>query len=325
MKARRPSRLSWALTGLALLGCAAMVWQTHRVPVLAPHARVERWALVPVLPDGTTTSQPTPGLVQAPRSGEVPVIEVQLSSSTLDFVVDTGAERNVLRRGRMSEAGLPSYAPGPVQRVRGVNATTQATSVALEELRIDQRSWPQQPFLVLDAEPLFELLAPTASGILGRPFLGDQVLRIEPEQLWLASPGEGARLLQDLEPLPTSLTAKGVRVPVTLDGVQLTAWIDTGAQSSSLSSEAAELVGVQGPLRSGSGQLGASGVAVDLLEADFGALHIGANRLDRPVLQVGHADQDVQLRLGMDLLGQLDAFALDYGQSRFYVPPPRGG
>ncbi len=325
MRSHRPSRLSWALTAAALMGSVAMVWQTHRVPVLAPNARVERWALVPVFPDGTTPRGPTAGLVRVPRSGHVPTIPVQLGETTLDFVIDTGAERNVLRQGRMSQAGLPSHAPGPVQRVRGVNSTTQAVSVALEELSIGDRSWLEQPFLVLEAEPLFELLAPTASGILGRPFLGRQVLRVEADHVLLASPESAASLLADLEALPTVLDAKGVRVPVTLDGVQLTAWVDTGAQSSSLSAEAAALVGIEGPTRSGSGQLGAAGVAVDVLEADFGALHIGANRVDRPTLQVGHADEGVPLRLGMDVLGQLDAFALDYGQARFYVPPPRGG
>ena len=320
-----PSRLSWALTALALAGCAAMIWQTHRVPVLAPHAKVERWALVPVLPDGTTTTEPSPGKVVVSRSGRVPQIPVQVGESTLQFVVDTGAERSVLRQGRLAEAGLPSHAPGPVQRVRGVNASTQAISVALEELRIGDRRWSEQPFLVLDAEPLFELLAPEAHGILGRPFLGEQVLRIEPDQVALASPEHAASLLADLEALPTTLDARGVRVPVTLDGVELVAWIDTGAQSSSLSTEAAERVGIQGPLRPGGGQLGAAGVAVDLVEADFGALNIGANRLHRPSLQVGHTDQRVELRLGMDLLGQLPAFALDYGEGLAYVPPPRGG
>ncbi len=325
MSPRRPSRLSWALTAAAMLGSLAMVWQTHRVPVLAPNARVERWALVPVFPDGTTTAQPSAGRVVVPRSGQVPTIPVQLGESTLDFVVDTGAERNVLRQGRMRQAGLPSHAPGPIQTIRGVNTTAQAVSVALEELSVGGRSWPNQPFLVLDAEPLFELLAPSASGILGRPFLGHQVLRIEPERLLLASPDAAASLLADLDALPTVLDSKGARIPVTLDGVELTAWVDTGAQSSSLSRQAAELVGMRGPIRSGSGQLGAAGGTMDLVEADFGALNIGANRIDRPSLQVGHADEGVQLRLGMDLLGQLDAFALDYGQGRFYVPPPRGG
>ena len=286
--------LPWTLVVLCGLSLAYLGWTMFRVPVLAPEASVEF--------DFVAEGSRDVGVAEVPRLdlGGLPVVEVQVGDNTAIFIVDTGAERNLIRPEALQRLGLPE-ARGPLQHFRGINGPLTGHKLALARLDFGPRTFRDQPFVAVEMEDFFEAIGGDIAGFLGRPFFGDEVLVFEQDRLRLGGDSQLARV-----------PAEGTRVQVTLDGVALEAWIDTGAARSSLSSSAARRVGSENA-RPGGAQIGAEGQVHPVAEATFESLVVGPLTFEEPVLQVGHRDEGVDLRLGMDLLERLDAFGLDFG------------
>lgn len=289
----------WALCAASL---AWLTWTNTRVPVLAPAIHL------PAMPTtlwARVSRGDTAGLVTVP---------VQIGDRAEPFVLDTGAGVSVLRKASIAPLGLPDEL-GPAQTVRGINDKTVGHRVAVHALQIGTRRWTEPAFLALDAEPL---LAPLGvAGILGEPFFGADLLLVEADTVHLVHPDSPDR--PDVAGLERIAFEPGVRIPVALDGVALEAWVDTGATRSSLSWSAAQRVGMP-ELSPGGIQLGADGQAFEVQEAPFGRLSVGDTTFPDALLQVGHADDGVELRLGMDLLSRLDRFGLDFASSDVLLP-----
>jgi predicted aspartyl protease len=275
-----------------------------RVPVLAPEASVEF--------EFIDRGERDAGWASGPRLdlGGIPVVEVDIGGQTAIFIVDTGAERNLVRPEALRRLGLPE-APGPLQHFRGINGPVSGHRLALRQLGFGGRTFRDQPFVAVDLVDFFEAVGGEIAGLLGRPFFGDEVLLFETDVLHLGEPEETLAL----ERLPAR---DGVIVEVVLDGVTLEGWIDTGAARSSLSWTAARKVGVE-DLRPGGAQVGAEGLVHPVAEATFDDLVLGPTRFMTPLLQVGHADERVELRVGMDLLERLDGFGVDFGEQEVLV------
>lgn len=289
--------LPWSLVALCVVSFAYLGWTMLRVPVLAPEASVE-FELI-------SQGERDDGEARVPRLdlGGLPVVEVDVGGQTAIFIVDSGAERNLVRPEALRRMGLPE-AVGPLQHFRGINGPLTGHRLALAQLSFGGRSFRDQPFVAVEMEDFFEAIGGDIAGFLGRPFFGDEVLLFSDDQLQLGG---------EAPPLHRVSARDGTVVTVQLDGVELEGWIDTGAARSSLSSSAARRVGVEG-VRPAGAQIGAEGWVHPVAEATFGELAVGGITFETPLLQVGHRDERVDLRIGMDLLEQLDAFGFDFGE-----------
>ncbi|MCP4807011.1 MAG: hypothetical protein GY913_26815 [Proteobacteria bacterium] len=295
--------IPWILWALCAVGLGVLTWRSTRVPVLAPAISLPA---MPTTGWARVTRGDTAGLVTVP---------VQIGARAEPFILDTGADVSVLRRASMEPLGLPEEL-GPALTVRGINERTLGHRVAVQALQVGTRRWSEEAFLALDAEPLLAPLG--AAGILGTPFFGQDLVLLEEQTVHLVHPASPDR--PDLDGLVrVPFEREGTRVPVLVDGVELEAWIDTGATRSSLSWSAAQRVGTP-ELSPGGVQLGADGQAFEVQEGRFGTVVLGPTAFETPILQVGHADDGVELRLGMDLLGRMDRFGLDYATAEVLVP-----
>ena len=293
----------WILWAACLGGIASFAWSQARVPVLAPAIHLPA---MPTTSWARVSRGDTAGLVTVP---------VQIGPHAEPFLVDTGAEESVLLVSALDALGLPREV-GPRVNVQTTNEQVVAHRVALHALQVGTRRWSEEPLLLLDAVAPFDELG--VAGILGESLFDGDLLLIEPRTVHLVHPDSPDR--PDTSGMVRiSLEQPGARVPVVIDGVELEAWIDTGATRTSLSWAAARRVGVS-ELGPGGVSMGADGIAYEVHEARFDHLSLGPHRFEGALLQVGHADDGVEVRLGMDLLAQLDRFGVDYATHELLVP-----
>jgi len=273
---------------------AWLAWTMFRVPVLAPEASVEFDFVAEGSRDGGEALVPRLDL------GGLPVVEVEVGELKALFIVDTGAERNLIRPKALRRLGLPE-ARGPLQHFRGINGPLTGHRMALAHLGFGGRSFYDQSFVAVEMEDFFEAIGGDIAGFLGRPFFGDEALVFSEDSLRLGGDADLARIP----------ARDGTVVEVVLDGVTLEGWVDTGAARSSLSTSAARKAGVIDAQPAGA-QIGAEGWVHPVAEAEFARLELGPLHFENPLLQVGHRDERVDLRIGMDLLERLDAFGVDF-------------
>lgn len=240
------------------------------------------------------------------------------------FVVDTGANRSVISRELVVQLGLPVGDPVTVDGVAGAHAagTTRA------RLEFGGRVSPDAPLLVLRGDDI------GASGLLGLEHVDGQavtldfqhrLLRVEPSHR--VRPDPGAVIL------PAHRWAgQLILVDASLDGQRVTAFIDTGSDSTigNLVLRArAEAREVNRPLMQAP-ILSATGQTIDGEVAELPRLRLG--RVTVSTWPVTFADLHTfrmwrlvnrpAILLGADVLSRFDYVCIDFARNVVRVRLP---
>jgi len=242
------------------------------------------------------------------------------------FVVDTGASHSTVSPTLVQTLGLQADAASPVL-VNGVTGTANAPSVVIGNLRVGD--------LKLGPLRLPVVLAPMMAGqdgILGVAGLNIACLTVDFEQNRVAILASATRPPRGFVRVPAKKLKSGLMtVNARVGGVRAVAVIDTGAQRSlgnlalrdaltrwrgreEPPSEPTDVYGstsevVRGEMR-GSPMISLGDVRIADVSLVYGQFHIFDvwNMNDKPALIVG-----------MDVLGSVNAFRIDFRTQDLYV------
>ena len=258
--------------------------------------------------------------------GNVPLVDVRINDHPAKLLLDTGAETVVIRDTSFDRLDLR----------RNYQALTYSTGIGAQT-----SNWPTQPAAValgsitLPPAPLFVSVIPIhlpgpdqLDGLLGSQVLSgyDVDVDMPARRLGLYE----RRLCPDGPPpfagASNTVPAEGNRaykltVPITLDGVVITAQLDTGASRTLVDTQAAgltdaDLAGDRGLQVAGVGPVGLS-----MRLHRFKQMQIGSDTVERPLLVVG-----ALRRNGYDALFGTDYWRthrvwISYGSRRVYIGP----
>ncbi len=266
--------------------------------------------------------------LQAPASAPLqldgklrPMTAVRMNeSTTVDMLVDTGAQSSLLTTALAQSLALPRT--GEEVTVNGAAGSTTAPVVAIRRM----------------TTPLFDLKDATlialprigvtqAQGIVGMDLFAGRKLTFDlvARQLSVADSG----------PAPAGhATIKGViagsgllHVPLTVDGVVIDALVDTGAEGSVANDAALRALGWRDDdprLKANGTMSGATAGSAAVRRGTVGMVSLGpVNFRNVPLTFTGSADATPRIILGIDMLGLLQRFAVDLprGELQIYVPP----
>ena len=232
------------------------------------------------------------------------------------FVVDTGANQSVIAKDLADRLGLPSGAPAPVNGVAGVQIAP-TTSARLE---IGKRSSPVQTLSILPRAGV------GGDGMLGLDSIGDSALTLDfaGRDLRIDS---GRGNWRD----PDAIAVKARRrdgqltlVDVYLAGLPLTAFIDSGAESTIGNMALRQMALTRNPksLWTETSIISSTGQAIQAEMADLVDLRVGNLRV--PVWPVAFADLHTfkmwnmtdkpAILIGVDILSRFDSVCLDFAR-----------
>jgi predicted aspartyl protease len=220
------------------------------------------------------------------------------------FVVDTAATVTVLDAEEY-QALRKSVAPAdPLkQHARGAHGSFAAQIATVEAIALWEIEHRNEIAALMSLYDVANGKEPDFFGILGLPFLGKY--RVD-----LDYPGRTIELLEAGERLPPCdicragdaieikpLTGGLPTVAVTVNGVKMTALLDTGASRTILNEAAVTALGLE---HAGSGEDIAS---VRLALGPLAAREQAVSRIDLPIFQALRLDDRPALILGIDFLG----------------------
>ncbi|MET0659568.1 MAG: retropepsin-like aspartic protease [Steroidobacteraceae bacterium] len=241
------------------------------------------------------------------------------------FIVDTGASRSTLSPQLVEKLGLePSITPGVW--LSGVTGSAQVPTVSVRELRSAQLIVPGGELPVVWSE-----MMANADGILGVAGLKRHRIEVDFQHnrvsISSASGGSGRGFLR----VPARLVRGGLLVvDVKVGEVSAAAVIDTGAERSL--GNMALLKAVQAKRRTEPGHLettvlgateniakGRAEMAPSISLGDTKINRLPLTYGDFHIFQVWEMTDKPALILGMDVLGTLQGFVLDYRAREFLV------
>lgn len=252
------------------------------------------------------------------------------------FVLDTGATRTTLSRELADSLGL---APGPEVIVHGVVTAERSPTVIVPRLDFAQSRMPNL------IAPVFPRARLGVDGLLGVDVLGDYrlVFDMAAEQVSLLRSPRTAyiqRMDVDVSRLNRTNELYGHReygqltvTGVNADGVDVTAFIDSGAQHSIGNMALFNSIAVQRPaMRDQVWEtpiIGVTGQVASGRLAYLRALRLGSSRVqDLPVLfadlhafTVWRLNETPALLMGADVLGMFRTVTMDYGRMRMVFGP----
>jgi predicted aspartyl protease len=243
--------------------------------------------------------------------GNVPIATVRVNGAPADLLFDTGAERTVLTAAAAKQLGIePHYEYA--RRMRSLDSAVASGDATLRSLDFGTTEFRDVRILVgavslpmVDGKPL--------DGLLGADFFTSFEVDLDLEH----------RRVTLFEPAPCPTEAPAWRAPYTtikanlslhdrlffpilLDGHKIDALIDTGAQLTTLDTEAAAAIGVGAAVLARDPAADLRGAAAELVKARahrFAELQIDGETLRDQVIVVTPLDlQDADLVLGSDFL-----------------------
>jgi len=249
----------------------------------------------------------------------------------LRFILDTGANRSALAERTVRNLGL---VPGGQAMVHGITGSAVMPTVEVGQLRVGELTYPGQRLAVLP-----DTVFAGADGILGIDVVQHARVDVDFADDQVSVRRSGARALGDRVVVPARLSRGGLLlIHGKVGRVRVKAIIDTGAERS-LGNEAlrkalavrekewfggepTKVVGATAQVAEGyafvAPTVALGGDAnVDNLAVTFGDLHVFRiwSLLDEPALVIG-----------MDALGTLPGFSVDYPRRQFLLklghPPP---
>lgn len=250
-----------------------------------------------------------------------PVVSIRIDDrSAVDMLVDTAAQTSLLTQTASAALALPPT--GDQVTVNGVAGSVAAPVVAVRRMHnalIDVRDTA----LIAVAN----IGVTDAQGILGMDLLQGRRLVFDLTARQVTATGSSAA--------PAGYVAvagrrddKGLlHVPVTIDGVNVDALVDTGAEGSVADAATLRLLGIRDddPRLKANGTItGAATGGRAVRRATVGRLSLGPVTFrDVPLTFTARDDEKPRLILGMDLLGPMQRFAVDLGRAelQIHVPP----
>ena len=241
------------------------------------------------------------------------------------FIIDTGANESTISPKLAVALGLAPSAHDPV-RVAGVTGTAVVPSVPIESLRAGA--------LVIAHSQLPVIWSPImtgADGILGAAGLAEDSLLVDfQHNTVVIRPADNAAVpLGYARVQATRLRSGLLSVPGDVGGVPVDAIIDTGSPqtlgnmalyralySNARGGGGARVFGVTKQVSPGNVQVAPT--------VDLGAIRIGNAVLvfgDFPIFKVWGLTEHPAIILGMDVLGTVDAFAIDFRHAQLGVAP----
>lgn len=229
------------------------------------------------------------------------VLSATIAGTPVSFLLDTGAEAHLILPAADAVLRLPRL-PGTVPLI-GIGGASQAPLVQLDHVRLGAARLDPAPAPVAPLPALPEV-APLLAGLLGAPLLHQFDLELDAQagRLGVFPPGTcppGANTI------PLDRTPDGrLLLPVRIDGVPLTALLDTGSRATVLTTETARRLGLHAPISANTAR-GVDGERLPIAHLRVRNFAVGTDlRHDAPVsiapLLLARAD----LLLGFDYLRQ---------------------
>lgn len=260
-----------------------------------------------------------------PGDGGSPIIEARLNGQgPFALVLDTAASGSTVDPIQLERLAAPR--DNATEEAQGMGGASEVHLYRLASLEAG-------PLILKDvtvpALPPPDFASHAVVGLAGVDLFGDR-LAIWQESCVAVAPSGGRPDGGGWERAPSRwLRPWKVMLPLTLDGVEGWALLDTGAQHTVLNPAFAARLGLtRGRLRPGGEITGIDGRPLPLSEARVGSAQAGAWRWTQPALRVGDlpvfsrlGETDAALAiLGMDWLAGRD-FALDYGAQIVWQRP----
>jgi predicted aspartyl protease len=263
------------------------------------------------------------------RQQSLVFVPASIQGTPVLALLDTGAERSVVTAGIVTRLGLLSD-PRHGSLVSGVGGAGIGQNDALVEHYVFAGYDPGVGHYAVINVPIDTGTALPFGGIIGGDILSDFDLDLDVPHdrltVYRVHNCRG-RFLPWSEPysaVPMATTWNSGRlvVPVTVDGVQLQAMLDTGAASSVIDSSAAQRLGVTaatlGTEPSARG-FGAAGVDFSRTLHRFGVLQVGDEQFPHPRLAVlDRTLREADMLLGEDFLRQRHVW-ISYRTGQLFV------
>jgi len=322
------------LAAVALAGAAAPLAAFSQGVLAAPAAPApSATALSPSAPAAITDAprplRPEDRLLACPTTrdyvGRVVATVMLNGKGPFRFIVDTGANDSTVSPQLASVLGLaPSV--GRSLRIAGVTGTAIVPSVPIESLRAGA--------LVIEHSEVPVIWSPVmtgADGILGAAGLAQDTLLVDfRHNTVVIRPADAAAIPPGYTRVQARRLASGLlSVPGDVGGVPVDAIIDTGSPqtlgnlalfralySRPGAGDRAKVYGITKQVRPGNVQIAPT--------VDLGAIRIGNAALvfgDFPIFKVWGLTDHPAIILGMDVLGTVDAFSIDFRHAEIGVAP----
>lgn len=312
----------WCLQGLLGMSVAQAASVPSAPPPAAAAVKAPRGApaAAPALPQPLS---PQDLLFACPTSldhiGRVVAAVMIDGKGPFRFIIDTGANRSTISPHAAAVLGLQPSLQRAI-RVTGITGSAAVASVPIEKLQAGDLVISRTRFPVIDA-PIME----GADGILGAAGLRDERLLVDFRHnrvVITRSHGDGVPWGYT-RVWATRLNGGLLSVPGTVGDVHVEAIIDTGSQHTlgNLALYQALYARERGRgkyltanVYGATKQVGAGKLQLAPL-IDLGALKVGGVALvfgDFPIFKVWGMTDRPAMVLGMDVLGTVDAFAIDF-------------
>lgn len=279
-----------------------------------------------------------PAIVETPDDPDAPAVELGaaagrnehlLAPVTINgqgpysFLLDTGANASCISQRLLTELSLP---PGPPTRVHTVVGVRTRASVVIDRLQVGARDRRRV------RAPTLPIRGPEVDGVLGVDWLKGQRLVLDFKRAAIEitrSKAEQSSLGTVIVPAKRRLGQLTI-VDADLSGERISAMIDSGAHISLCNAPLRDLIlaaefrhgRTTAPIPVEMESLAGERFRGQLYYLPF--LRLGGLRLgnvpvvyaDMHVFKVWGLEETPALVLGMDLLKQFDAVALDFGRSQ---------
>jgi predicted aspartyl protease len=268
------------------------------------------------------------GAIAITIAERTPIVTVAANGVPLSLVLDTGAERTILTPAAAERVKGEPPRIAFQRQVRGLAGTAPSREVELRSFAAGAAAFSWRRLVVA---PL-TLAATTVplDGLLGADALADFDLDLDlPRQRVAFYRKQACRnAAPDWAPPYTAIETGRSRgehlfFPVRLDGREMTAFVDTGAQRSAVSAEAAGVLGVTGATLARDPRWHLHGATAGRVAGHlhrFASLQVGREAIGNPELviaKLGLADADIILGFDFILPRRL---WLSYGARRIFLP-----
>jgi hypothetical protein len=233
-------------------------------------------------------------------AGGVITVPVEVNGISATFILDTGAQRSVVTEAAVQRLGLARdpWVGTTMSGVGGIQSRPNANprSLTLGGVNLVRRTLNHDTSVTVGILPRTRAGNRLIDGLLGRDFLSlfDLDLDVPANRLTLYRVnGCAGRFLPwsgAYASIPVTTPAEdAVVVPVTLDGTQLRALLDTGASASLLAAPGMFRTGLQPASLAGDPADQVSGLGprmVTMYRHTFRSLRVGGQTIDAPVIWV---------------------------------------
>jgi predicted aspartyl protease len=263
----------------------------------------------------------------------LPRVTLSVAGGPIRFILDTGAERTLVTPEAAKRLGLTAQEAYP-RAVQGLTGGIGANDARLQHLTAGGHALPDAGVLVSAVALPSDPDRPT-DGLLGADILADFDVDLDlPHRRVTLYTKRSCQA----SPLPWSFSYDTIAAhrslhdhlffPVSLDGHQLAAVIDTGSQTTVLDTQAAMTAGLSAALLdhdTASTIRGATAVAAASHRHRFRRLEVGGEAFANATVTITRFSlEDADLILGIDFLASRRVW-FSYGTHQLFIAPSGAG